>query len=66
MELLRAPDGRFEILLSRDVQAGNWLQLPRQGEFSLTLRLYETPAAIGSGALDGSTLPAIDRIACED
>jgi hypothetical protein len=66
MEVLRASDGRFEILLSRDLRAGNWLQLPQHGEFSLALRLYETPAAIGSGALDGSTLPAIDRIACEE
>jgi hypothetical protein len=63
-EILRAPDGRFTIQLGRDARAGNWLQLPPSGTFSLMLRLYDTPVATGSAALDPGTLPSIERLEC--
>jgi hypothetical protein len=63
-EILREADGKFSIALSRDARPGNWLQLPKAGGFSLVLRLYDTPAATGSAALDPAAFPAIERQEC--
>ena len=63
-EIVRDPEGRFSIVLSRDVQPGNWLKLPDSGAFSIALRLYDTPASLGTSAVDASALPAIDRQEC--
>jgi len=63
-EVLRDDEGRFGIVLSRQLQAGNWLKLPDSGAFTLVLRLYETPAALGTGAIDAKTLPTIERGEC--
>jgi hypothetical protein len=62
-EVLRRQEGDFIISLSKDLEAGNWVQLP-DGRFTLTLRLYDTTAAAGSGSLDEGTLPTIDRGEC--
>jgi hypothetical protein len=63
-ELLRDAQGRFEVLLSRDALPGNWLRLPAEGRFNLVLRLYDTPVAAGSAALDAAAMPAIERLEC--
>jgi hypothetical protein len=63
-EVLRADDGGFAVALSRTVRPGNWLQLPESGPFTLVLRLYDTPVAAGSAALDARVLPAIERLEC--
>jgi len=63
-EVLREPDGRFTVVLSRELQPGNWLKLPAGDRFSLTLRLYDTPAALGAGAVDPRSLPSIERMEC--
>ena len=63
-EIVREPDGRFTVALSRGLQPGNWLKLPSGGSFSLTLRLYDTPAALGAGAVDPRSLPQIERMEC--
>ena len=63
-EILRGADGAFTIVLSRELQPGNWLKLPSDGSFSLTLRLYDTPAALGTGAVDARSLPAVERVEC--
>lgn len=63
-EVLREADGKFTLLLSREARAGNWMQLPKAGPFSLTLRLYDTPAATGSAALDPAAFPPIERLEC--
>ena len=63
-EVLRETDGRFSVALSRQLQPGNWLKLPAGGRFSMTLRLYDTPAALGAGAVDPRSLPAIERMEC--
>lgn len=61
-EILRRPDGSFEIVLSTTAVPGNWLA-PPQGPFQLLLRLYD--ALLTSGAsLRASDLPAITRGAC--
>lgn len=64
-EILRGTDDRFVITISRDVQSGNWLPMPRpKGPVRLALRLYDTPVAASVGSLDRNTLPAITRLGC--
>jgi hypothetical protein len=63
-EILRQADGRFAITLSREAQAGNWLQLPPAGRFNVVLRLYDTPIAAGSAGLAEASLPSIERLGC--
>lgn len=63
-ELLRNPDGRFAIALSRGARPGNWLQLPPDGRFSLVMRLYDTPVAAGAASLEAAAMPAIERLEC--
>jgi hypothetical protein len=63
-ELVRGADGRFSIAISREPMPGNWLRTPEQGRLSLALRLYDTPVAAGTAALDPRTLPSIERLDC--
>ncbi|WP_175493740.1 DUF1214 domain-containing protein [Microvirga guangxiensis] len=62
-EILRDGGDQFMIALSRSLQDGNWLQLPASGNFSIVLRLYDTPGAAGTG-LDESVFPTIQRVEC--
>ncbi|MBB4041430.1 hypothetical protein GGR34_003107 [Microvirga flocculans] len=62
-EVLRDTQNRFTIALSRDLQPGNWLQLPASGSFMVVLRLYDPPGAAGAN-LDQSDFPTIQRIGC--
>lgn len=64
-EILRDADGLFAILLSPEVQPGNWLPMPRgRGAVRLALRLYDTPVAASVSSLDRDSLPAIRRTGC--
>jgi hypothetical protein len=63
-EILRDGDGRFAITISREPMPGNWLRMPETGRPSVVLRLYDTPVAAGSAALDPRTLPVIERLGC--
>ncbi len=62
-EIVRRPDNGFDIVLSRDLSAGNWLQVPSEGAFTLVLRLYDMPGAAGPN-LDADALPTIERLGC--
>jgi hypothetical protein len=62
-EIVRRPDDGFDIFLSKDLSAGNWLQLPTGGAFSLVLRLYDLAGAAGVN-LDADELPVIERLEC--
>ncbi len=61
-EILRDGQDRFTIALARDLQDGNWLQLPASGSFKVILRLYDPQGAVGS--LEESEFPAIQRVRC--
>jgi hypothetical protein len=62
-EIVRNPDDTFAIVLSRSLSAGNWLQAPPSGAFSVVLRLYDMPGAAGSN-LDAAAFPTIERLGC--
>jgi hypothetical protein len=62
-EVLRDAQDRFSIALSRNVQSGNWLQLPAGGSFTVALRLYDPPGAAGAN-LEVSDMPVIQRLEC--
>jgi len=62
-EVLWGNEDEFSISLSRNLEPGNWIQLP-EGRFTLTLRLYDTTAAAGAGSLEADDLPRIDRGEC--
>lgn len=62
-EILRRPDGSFEIAVSPKVEPGNWLPVAGVEHFSLVLRLYDTPITTGS-QIASLTMPQIERGAC--
>lgn len=62
-EVIRDAQDRFSISLSRQLQAGNWLQLPASGTFTLALRLYDPPGASPSN-FNESDFPVIQRLGC--
>lgn len=61
-EILRDGEDQFTITLSRDLQEGNWLQLPASGAFKVVLRLYDPQGAVGS--LEEAEFPTIQRAGC--
>ena len=63
-EVLRGAAGGFTIIVSREATSGSWMMMPENGPVSLVLRLYDTPAASGSAALDRASVPSIERGEC--
>ena len=65
--LLRNPDGTFVIVAASGPHSGNWLPLAAQAGagdgMRFVLRLYDAPVTTGA-ALDGITLPVIERQGC--
>jgi hypothetical protein len=62
-EVLRDSQDQFTVALSRNLQPGNWLQLPASGPFTLVLRLYDPPGAAGAN-LEEVDFPVIRRLGC--
>ncbi|MGO4572830.1 DUF1214 domain-containing protein [Microvirga sp. 2TAF3] len=62
-EIIRNADNGFSVDLSRSLSAGNWLQLPASGAFSVVLRLYDLPGAAGMN-LGSEDVPTIERLGC--
>src|SRR6476659_8235243 len=62
-EILRRPDGSFEIALSTSVKPGNWLPVAPVDHFKLVLRLYDTPVTAGS-QIAGLAMPEIVAERC--
>ncbi len=62
-EILRRQDGSFSIMVSNEVQSGNWLPITGDAPFRLALRIYDTPLTTGGEASD-TMMPRIVREAC--
>jgi hypothetical protein len=63
-EIVRRPDGDFDIVVSTRPSAGNWLPIARAGTFRLVFRFYDTPLTAGGGATD-IDMPDIVKTGCE-
>ena len=61
--VLRKPDSTFNIVVSPNAQAGNWLALPPSGNFRLVWTLLDSPAASNSGLIDLG-MPKLEKIGC--
>jgi hypothetical protein len=61
--LLRTSDGGFEIVLSRDPKAGNWVSTDHASRFRVVVRLYDTTVRTTT-ALTTLTMPRISRERC--
>lgn len=62
-EILRQPDGRFSIVVSPDVQPGNWLPTVRVERTQLVLRLYDTPLTTATEFVN-IDMPRIVKVRC--
>jgi hypothetical protein len=61
--LLRAPDGSFEIALSRTPKSGNWISTGDATRFRVVVRLYDTSVRMVT-ALTTLSMPRIVRTRC--
>ncbi len=61
--IARRADSSFEVTLSDEAVAGNWLALPKSGGFRLELTLLDTPTAGSSGLFD-LAMPRLERQEC--
>jgi hypothetical protein len=62
-EILRQPDGRFSIVVSPDVEPGNWLPTARLDRLQLVLRLYDTPLTTATEFVN-IDMPRIAKVRC--
>jgi hypothetical protein len=63
-ELLRKGDGSFEIIISSDARAGNWLQSAAGQDFQIMLRLYDTSLSANASSVTAASMPRIERGRC--
>lgn len=62
--ILRNPDGSFDIVVSPRARPGNWLPSEEKaGRLRLVFRLYDTPIATGGSVAD-IEMPRIERGKC--
>jgi hypothetical protein len=62
-EVTRLNEGEFKIIVASAVQPWNWLPIPPDGPFRLTLRYYDTPLTTPAG-LENQVMPTITRESC--
>ena len=58
-EVVRRPDGGFEIKISPRALAGNWLPSGGVEQYILVLRLYDSPAGLASRARREAPMPSV-------
>ena len=63
-QLLRQPDGRFNIVAGPDLAAGNWLEVDGQGPYQLIIRLYDSPIT-GTGRITDAEMPSVALVGCD-
>ncbi len=62
--ITRPEDGAMRIAISPQPQPGNWLRAPDSPEFTIALRLYDTPASGTLTRFTADMLPDIARTGC--
>lgn len=62
-ELLRRDGGGYEIVIAREARPGNWLSPGEGRDFTLALRLYDTPLDLDSRP-DAIAFPRIEKLDC--
>jgi hypothetical protein len=63
-EIVRGPDGRFEIAVAPRARPGNWLPTGGIERFILIWRLYDTPIGVATRTTKDGPMPAIVRKGC--
>jgi hypothetical protein len=63
-ELIRKPDGNFNITASPRARPGNWLPTGGAERYMLVLRLYDTPVGIATRAGREAPMPTIMQGSC--
>ncbi|HXW27607.1 MAG TPA: DUF1214 domain-containing protein [Xanthobacteraceae bacterium] len=63
-EIVRAADGRFEIVAAPRARPGNWLPTGGAERYVLVLRLYDTPVGVATGASREMPMPEIVARGC--
>lgn len=63
-EVLRKADGAFEIIISPEARAGNWLQSAQGRDFQIMLRLYDTSLSASASSVTAPLMPRIERGRC--
>ena len=63
-EITRNADGTVVLVMSPDVQPGNWLPVVPGAGIVLALRLYDTTAGAIAGGRDAPELLSIKRVRC--
>jgi hypothetical protein len=64
-ELIRKPDGSFDITVAPRARPGNWLPTGGAERYTLALRLYDTPVGIATRTGREAPMPTIVQGACE-
>ena len=62
-QLLREPDGRFQIIAGPDLAARNWLEVGGSGAYKLILRLYDSPIT-ATGRIVDAEMPSVSLVGC--
>lgn len=63
-EIVRRPDGTFDIIVAPRARPGNWLPTNGVDRYVLVLRLYDTPVGVATRASREAPMPAISVQSC--
>jgi hypothetical protein len=63
-EIVRNPDGSFDIGIGPRARAGNWLPTGGVEHYTLVLRLYDTPVGVSTGSGRETPMPSIKTEGC--
>jgi hypothetical protein len=63
-ELIRKPDGSFEVSVAPHARPGNWLPTGAVERYLLVLRLYDTPVGVATRTGREAPMPSVVTRAC--
>jgi hypothetical protein len=64
-ELIRKPDGSFDIMVAPRARPGNWLPTGGAERYVLMLRLYDTPVGIATRSAPEAPMPTVTQGSCQ-